>query len=729
MSDPLRVTRSDDRPPSPPPLAPNRQLSAKAGVLQRLVAPLGFGFTARQAGAQDPRSGGHHVRGNTGELRNTTSREENAAYRTGIPISAIDISPHRTHAILAGREILKTIKVDDGKVTEDFDLRSALGSYASTRRTIGNRDFLPATDVKWSHKEHDTKIATAASNGRIVIYDLTKPEVELLRVHEHDRQVHKLAFNPFSAAKLLSGSQDGTLRLWDLRLFDGERDAVSMKSQSTFYGHADSVRDVRWSTGDGFEFAFCTDSGSVQLWDFRNPSAPKMRINAHDKACYALDWHPDGRHVATAGLDKHVKIWDLAKLDRRQKPLWVVRTPQAIMNLRWRPACWTWEMQESGDWQCTQLATSYNQEDSRVHVWDLRRPHIPFREITRAGRGPPSDLLWHSKDLLWSVGEDGNFQQTDTKYAPQVLDQLNPCQISFTPDGGFVKFSEKGAPRRSFGWQEASDGFLNQRPGHELTAKSRSWDEDDTNNEGYMAANFRRRAHKAASRYPKSQGNTPPSRDERMELVPLEKSVRKSGSYKNRQLGLLQEITGASLNDEAFHFLALNYAQPLTEEERRQSPESILGRLEAAFLQNAEVCGEVAMYRLAQTWRIIGAVLIPELTAWAEMNRRNRLSQGSCANHAENNDQLSKGLNKILSQDQGTISNYNVEDDQPTKFKQHVFKGVFESTVKQESIDEPSSSNITTPIAGPNDPLRRRSYTAQNGGKVVGRMKEIEELP
>ena len=539
-------------------------------------------------------------------------REETALHRTGIPIAALDISPNKTHAILAGREILKTVRVNDGRVSEDFNLRSAITSYASTRTTTG-QDFQPATDVKWSHSEHDTKIATASSSGRVILYDLTKPGVELARLHEHDRQVHRLAFNPFSATKLLSGSQDGTDRLWDLRLLDRERGAVTMPSQHVFYGRSEAVRDVRWSTSDGFEFAMGTDSGSIQLWDFRFPNTPKLRINAHEKPCTALDWHPDGKHLASGGLDKDVKIWDFSSADRRQKPLFVLRTPQSIMRLRWRPACWSSEVQEAGDWQCTQLVTCYNQDDPRIHIWDLQRPHIPFREIDRS-RGAPSDLLWHSKDLLWTVGNEGNFVQTDTKYAPQIVDQLSLCHINFTPDGGFVKISER---RLSRGLHEASESFLNQK-----REPSRSWTDDDVAQETFP---IRRRQSGKAAKYPKSQGNTPPSRDERP-VIPLERSLKKGGLFNNRQIGLVQEITGASLNGPAFEFLAQNYAQPMSEVERRMEPDQILSRLEQAFKRNADLCGEISMYRLAQTWRILGAVILPELASWVASNRQERLT-------------------------------------------------------------------------------------------------------
>ena len=634
-------------------------------------------------------------------------REESASHRTGIPIAALDISPNKSHAILAGREILKTIRVNEGRVTEDFNLRSAVTSYASTRGGSG-RDFQPATDVKWSHTEHDTKIATAASNGRIVLYDLTKPGVELARLHEHDRQVHRLAFNPFSAAKLLSGSQDGTVRLWDLRLLDRERGAATMQSQHVFQGRSEAVRDVKWSSSDGFEFALGTDGGSVQLWDFRNPSMPRLRINAHEKPCTALDWHPDGKHLASGGLDKDVKIWDFSNPNGRQKPSFVLRVPQGITRVRWRPACWSWEIQETGDWQCTQLVTSYNQEDSRIHIWDLQRPHIPFREIDRS-RGAPTDLLWHSKDLLWTVGNEGNFMQTDTKYAPQVIDQLNSCHINFMPDGGFLKISERRLSRS--GLQEASESFLNQRRERGSDSKSRSWTDDEASQEGNLSIAVRRRQPSRTLKFPKSQGNTPPSRDEHHPVVPLERALKKGGPFANRQIGLMQEITGASLNNPAFRYLAQNYAEPMSELERREEPTRVVERLEAAFSRNADACTDVAMYRLAQTWRVLGAVIIPELAAWAENNRKSRLA--SKVDHAQ-----SKGTHDSKSGAGLTTPLQKAVSD-----KSFVFSGAtsaYKGAMNEH--DQTTPSNTTTPLARP-----LPDSALLNHGRSALRYSEIDE--
>jgi WD repeat-containing protein 24 len=75
----------------------------------------------------------------------------------------LDINSTKTHAVLAGKEILKTVRFEDGSITEDVNLRFNINTV-SEDIARKRRDFLPATDVKWSHGNFANFIATAANN-------------------------------------------------------------------------------------------------------------------------------------------------------------------------------------------------------------------------------------------------------------------------------------------------------------------------------------------------------------------------------------------------------------------------------------------------------------------------------------------------------------------------------------------------------------------------------------
>lgn len=65
----------------------------------------------------------------------------------------------------------------------------------------------------------DHILATAATNGAVAVWNLNRPsrsKQEHVFV-EHNRTVNKVSFNPVESSWLISGSQDGTMRTFDLR--------------------------------------------------------------------------------------------------------------------------------------------------------------------------------------------------------------------------------------------------------------------------------------------------------------------------------------------------------------------------------------------------------------------------------------------------------------------------------------------------------------------------------
>ena len=534
---------------------------------------------------------------------------QTATHKTGIAISALDISPQRTHAVLAGREILKTIRVCGTNCTEEFNLRGAIVNYASTHNSgftgQSSRANSPGVeDVKWSHGNYSTTIATAAANGKIVLYDINRASVELARLHEHDRQVHRLAINPHQGYYLLSGSQDATLRLWDLRAMAGGHSVMSFASSHKYSANADGIRDVRWSPTDGTAFACGTDAGVVQRWDFRENKAPVLKIPAHRKACLSVDWHPDGKHLASAGADKEVRVWDFSSTDRRQNAPWSFRAPQPVTKVRWRPAQWTMDPHGAGAWETAQLVTAYNHQEPRVHVWDLQRPHVPFREMDQYNSAP-TDMLWHSGDLLWTVAADGIFAQTDVYFAMDPNHRRNSRPIAVSPDGELTFCAQRRAPA-GFGVVNAGVPMPPEQSrqanigGAERISGSRSTPEDD-GNASFLGTSFRLRHGRSWSA--RSAGNTPPSETMGLVIRKLDEIMARRNAIRPVQKafhGYIHECP----NGKTFRFLAKNYhvdGRPVADKDA----EWTIQFLSEAMLHNARVAEYVGFYRTAQTWRIL----------------------------------------------------------------------------------------------------------------------------
>lgn len=488
-----------------------------------------------------------------------------------------------------------------------------------------------------------------------------------------------------------------------------DRGISTCRSAEAYNGNSDAVRDIRWSPLESSLFATATDSGAVQLWDYRKANAPVLRVAAHDKPCFSVDWHPDGKHIVSGGSDKQVKTWDFSSsAERRQKPTFQFRTPQAILNVRWRPPSWTGSSQGSGDWQASQLVTSYDRDDPRVHLWDLRRPYIPFREFDRYD-SCATDLLWHSKDLLWTVGDAGIFTQTDIRYATQVVRRRPTCSVAWSPSGEVLTFAQK-RPEQPVGISAAEFlGFPEDEPSEKPRSQSPVDDPDETG-----SVSSARQNRQSSARQSKSLSSSP-IRSEFFHVLALEKALSKNKLTAPRQLGTVGSIQGTTMDAAFFRYLARHY-YPLMEvpSDENQSLTPLQSFLES-FDNNAECADEASLFPLAQTWRIVKFSVVQELQSKARKRRQSADKGGSS---------LSKGLSK---EKQLAERNRAVEEGRNDKVKSRLFRGVTDNEGRRSPHPDPeSTSNMTTPTARPmpGSPKGNAAYHASLDDNV-----DIKPLP
>ena len=193
---------------------------------------------------------------------------------------------------------------------------------------------LSSTDVHWN-PQLTAQIATASTTGAVLLWNLeSKSNDKLARtLNEHSRACNRVCYVPQEQSKLLSASQDCTVKLWDTR--------VRFAKQSSFRT-ASEARDVAISRLRPDRFAVALENGMVQLFDVRNAKEHVLQLQAHGPPVFCLDFHPEERGVlATGSRDKLIKVWDLdsgggsASVSRNVRE---VQTIGTVWRLRWRPA-------------------------------------------------------------------------------------------------------------------------------------------------------------------------------------------------------------------------------------------------------------------------------------------------------------------------------------------------------------------------------------------------------
>ncbi|KAL1420108.1 hypothetical protein MTO96_024567 [Rhipicephalus appendiculatus] len=290
------------------------------------------------------------------------------------PANALAINRDATQVAVAGRNVFKVFSLENEEFQERLNLR--VGKNL-------NLNF-SCSDVVWNMVD-DHILATAATNGAVVTWNLNKSSrsKQDMVFQDHKRTVNKVCFNPSESHILLSGSQDGTMKCFDIR----KREAAS-----TFHSSSESVRDVQFCPHHHFTFAAVQENGNVQLWDLRRSDKCERQFTAHSGPVFTCDWHPEEkRFLATGGRDKAIKIWDVS-----YKPVLhqCIQTIASVAHIKWRPQ------------KKYHIANSSLVVDCTINIWDTRRPYVPFAAFTEhkdvatgfAWRNSPGVLLSTSKD-------------------------------------------------------------------------------------------------------------------------------------------------------------------------------------------------------------------------------------------------------------------------------------------------------------------------------------------
>ena len=142
----------------------------------------------------------------------------------------------------------------------------------------------------------DGRVVSGSSDNTLRVWDLTLGE-SVQTLEGHTDWVRAVAVLP--DGRVVSGSSDNTLRVWDLAL--GE-------SVQTLEGHTDWVRAVA-VLPDGRVVSGSSDN-TLRVWDLALGESVQT-LEGHTSLVLAVAVLPDGR-VVSGSSDNTLRVWDLA---------------------------------------------------------------------------------------------------------------------------------------------------------------------------------------------------------------------------------------------------------------------------------------------------------------------------------------------------------------------------------------------------------------------------------
>ncbi|KAG2757146.1 WD40 repeat-like protein [Suillus brevipes Sb2] len=171
-------------------------------------------------------------------------------------------------------------------------------------------------DVAWS-EIHENQLVTGSGDGTLKLWDILLNNFPIRSWHEHSREVFSVDWSNIKKDTFASSSWDGSVKLWTPEM---------PRSVATLHAHLSCVYQALFSPHQPDILATCSTDGTMKIFDLRSPayatgaatnsfthplSAAVLTVPASGTELLSLDWNKYRPFVlATAGVDKMVKVWD-----------------------------------------------------------------------------------------------------------------------------------------------------------------------------------------------------------------------------------------------------------------------------------------------------------------------------------------------------------------------------------------------------------------------------------
>lgn len=148
-------------------------------------------------------------------------------------------------------------------------------------------------------KLHQNHLFAACGDGTIVVLDINKWVVIHIIICNCTQSARTLHINT-QQGHLLAGYSDGFIRVYHLNTF---------KLLHEWQGHKLSVFSLQSHSHTPYIYSGSRDA-HLKRWDAENNYTLSEQVVAHMYAINKISFSPSGAYIATASMDKTIKIWE-----------------------------------------------------------------------------------------------------------------------------------------------------------------------------------------------------------------------------------------------------------------------------------------------------------------------------------------------------------------------------------------------------------------------------------
>lgn len=245
------------------------------------------------------------------------------------------------------------------------------------------------------------RLASASKDSTVRVWDVVNKRIEIV-LTGHKGSVTCVRWG--GTGKLYTSSHDKTIKVWDskegtlIQTLAAHAHRVNHLALSTdfvlrtaFHDHSKEIPDAELEKLETAKKRFekaatinnkiterlvsASDDFTMYLWDPATTSKPVARLLGHQKEVNYVTFSPDMAHIASAGFDNHVKLWNA----RDGKSVTILKNGLLLLLLL-TISCFRFITTLRGHvgavYQCCFSADSRllvsSSQDTTLKVWDVR---------------------------------------------------------------------------------------------------------------------------------------------------------------------------------------------------------------------------------------------------------------------------------------------------------------------------------------------------------------------
>ncbi len=282
----------------------------------------------------------------------------------------------------------KTVSIQEGRYS----------IVSSTFSNSGDRIIIGSTSAQPIVLDRDGFEVIEFTKGDMYVTDMAHTD-------GHVANTTAVHWHPLERDLVLSGSLDGSVRMWDLE--KGKTKFEKLCSGKYIYrikssmGKKTKVTCAAFSP-NGREFVCGTSCGSIQFWSSMKVGSRPDRVlyDAHGRnvAINSLVFNNDGTKIASRCMDDDlIKVWETRRISRSAKPIF-----QSSRDVPSRYEYSNTTFSPDGKYLCAGTSVDPSRHHKKeiygqLKIYDLSKGPDPLHSIDIVLQGSVISCTWHKR--------------------------------------------------------------------------------------------------------------------------------------------------------------------------------------------------------------------------------------------------------------------------------------------------------------------------------------------